>query len=255
MNNLTRSILIILTLLFAATNANAVLTIEIEKGVKRGVPIAIVPFGNENDIDVGYALHGVVRNDLNRTGRFDVKDPKDYLDDPTTYQDIKFGDWQLILVDYLLIGSVTPVEEGHYRIETRLFDVFEEKQVFGSQYLVTSINVRETLHEISNAVYENVTGNTSSFNTKILYTTTVASEQGDVIHKLFIADYDGYNPAELLASRSPILSPSWSPDAQKIAYSLLQQDQSRVWIQEITTGQRSVVAEFEGENRSPRLVA
>ena len=49
----------------------SVITIEIEEGVERGVPIAIVPFGGEVKEDLQFSLEEVIWNDLYRTGKFD----------------------------------------------------------------------------------------------------------------------------------------------------------------------------------------
>lgn len=251
MYDIARKFLLCVCLLLIGTHANAVVTIEIDQGVKRGIPIAIVPFGVSPQIGVNLDLDEVIRNDLSRSGTFDVKDPNDYLSNPTSYEDIKFTDWQLIEADYLVIGSVEPVEGGGYRIESRLFDVFEEKQIVGNQYLVSADGVRRTMHTVANTIYENVTGNKSSFDTRIAYTVSSISADDQIENKLVIADYDGHNPSVLLKTANPVLSPTWSPDSEKIAYSILGSNQSKIWIQEVATGNRYIVAEFEGQNRAP----
>ena len=251
MQKIASKFLLMVSLFIVGANANAVVTIEIDQGVIRGIPIAIVPFGVSSDIETSLDLDEVIRSDLSKTGRFEVKDPNDYLDNPTNVSDIKFTDWQLIETDYLVIGSVEPVDDGHYRIEARLFDVFEEKQIVGNQYLVSAESVRKTMHTIANTVYESVTGNKSSFDTRIAYTITSVSAENQIEHKLVVADYDGHNPSVLLKTGNPILSPTWSPDSEKIAYSILGKHQSKIWIQEVSTGERYIVAEFDGQNRAP----
>ncbi len=251
MQSTVRNLLFMIFLLSVATYANAVVTIEIDQGVKRGIPIAIVPFDVSPDIETSLDLDEVIRSDLLRGGKFDVKDPNDHLNNPTNIKDIRFSNWQLIEADYLLLGSVAPLDDGRYRIESRLFDVFEEKQISGNQFLARPDKVRSVMHQIANAVYESVTGSKSSFDTKIAYTITSFSTENETEHKLVIADYDGHNPKVLLKTSNPVLSPSWSPDSQKIAYSVLGKHQSKIWVQEVSTGDRYIVAEFEGQNRAP----
>lgn len=244
-------ILLLAFLLLAGNYANAVVTIEIDQGVKRGIPIAIVPFGISEDIDQGLELDEVIRSDLSRTGRFDVKDIGEFLQTPTKFEDVVFADWQLINVDYLVIGSVERVDISNFRIETRLFNVFNEKQIFGSQFIATTTSDRQVMHRIANEVYERVTGNKSSFHTRIAYTVASAASADQTEHKLVVADYDGHNETVILKTDDPILSPSWSPDSERITYSILNRNQSKIWVQEISSGSRQVVAEFEGQNRSP----
>lgn len=251
MPNATSKILLTILLLLAGNHVSAVVTIDIDKGVKRGIPIAIVPFGISDGMDRRLELDEVIRSDLSRTGRFDVKDAGGFLQTPTRVEDVVFADWQLIGVDYLVIGSIERIDESNFRVETRLFNVFNEKQIFGSQFIVTTGNDRQVMHRIANEVYERISGTKSSFHTRIAYTVASVSPANKIEHKLVVADYDGHNETVILKTDSPILSPTWSPDSEMIAYSILSRDQSKVWVQEISSTDRQVVAEFEGQNRSP----
>ena len=251
MNRISLQVLLIFALWLPSIQSNAVLTIEIDQGMVRGIPIAIVPFGVSPDISEELDLEEIVRNDLTRSGRFDVIDPNNYIATPTRHTDVNFSDWQLIESDYLVIGSIER-EGDRFRIEARLFDVFEQKQIFGSQYLAAADSVRYTMHQIANSVYETITGNKSSFDTRIAYTVASMDESNTVEHQLVVSDYDGNNPKVLLTSKNPILSPTWSPDSSQIAYSILGPHQTKIWIQDIKSGdRREVAAELVGHNRSP----
>ncbi len=235
----------------------ALITITIDKGIERGVPIAIVPFGVETDLSVDFKVSDVIRSDLERTGRFDVLDPDGYISQPTSPEDIVFSDWQLIKVDFFLIGRITrDADSDKVLLAVRLYDTFEQKQVTGEQFIATEPSeLRKIAHRISNMVFEKVTGERSSFDTKILYTTVVENAvNGRVEHKLFIADYDGYQPKEILKTDSPILSPSLSPDSKLIVYSELGQTQSKMYLQQTfdPDGKRQELTPMKtGHNRSP----
>jgi TolB protein len=67
-----------------------------------------------------------------------------------------------------------------------------------------------------------------------------------------VADSDGYNPQVVARSRESLLSPSWSPDGRKIAYVSFESGNSQVYIQDITTGSRQLVAAHKrGINGAP----
>ena len=251
MLNLWPKLLIAIGLLAVCANAHALVTIEIDEGVERGVPIAVVPFGVDEGIELEHILDDVIRNDLARTGRFDPIPPIEFLSFPTTFEQIKFNDWRLIKVDYVVIGSVSSMGDGSYKVISRLFDAYEQKQIFGNQYMAKASQLRSIAHQIANNVYENVTGSKSSFHSKIAFTSTAQSSQGQPEHRLYVADYDGHNSQILLKTNDPILSPTWSPDSKQIAYSILAAHQTKIYIQTVATGDRRVVAEFEGQNRSP----
>jgi TolB protein len=74
---------------------------------------------------------------------------------------------------------------------------------------------------------------------------------GSTIFKLHYADYDGRRAQILLESREPIMSPAWSPDGGQIAYVSFETDLPRIYIQDLSTGQRRQVTNFPGINSSP----
>ncbi len=253
MLKLFRNCLLAVTVLLVSTDAFAVIRIEIDEGVVVKVPIAIVPFGQspDNVLDpLDYSLDQVIRSDLERSGLFEPIQPDLFLSHPSKSEDIDFVDWKLIQVDYLLIGTVE-LQDDKYRVVSRLYDVLGQQQIFGVQYIVGQSQLRQTVHRIANKVFESITGRKSSFHTQILYTTTRQENGNGLIHSLFYSDYDGHNPQKVLESNYPIFSPTWSPDSKQIAYSLLEPDRSRIYVQTLGTGAREVIAEFKGHNRSP----
>ncbi len=246
--------LILFSLVLHGNSALAVFTINIDEGVERGIPIAIVPFGNELNELTPYSIDSIIREDLSRTGRFDPLPVEQYLSLPTAKEEIHFNDWQLIGADYVLIGRVEPIEEeaGRFRIIARLFDAFDQKQVFARQFNATMNQVREYAHLIADRVFENLIEKKSSFLTSILYTVTVPSDDsGPPDHVLYTADYDGFNPKVVLRSKKPILSPSWSPDNSQIVYAELGGSESKIYVQTVTTGERFLLSTPAGYSSAP----
>jgi TolB protein len=66
-----------------------------------------------------------------------------------------------------------------------------------------------------------------------------------------LSDADGYNLRVLHRSNAPIMSPRWSPDGKRIAYVSFERQRPRVYVHDITTGTRHVVAKFRGTNSAP----
>jgi len=249
-----KALSVLIGVMLCWNSAYGILTIAIDEGTIRGIPFAIVPFGGEANDQFFFTVDQVVRDDLARTGRFDPIPTSEYLSTPTSAQNIQFNDWQIINADYVLIGRVESIEDttNQFRIIARLYDSFEQKQVFGVQYIATLDKVRTTAHQITNSVFENVTGEKSSFDTDILYTTTVSNtSDGKIEHALYLSDYDGYNPKILLRSEAPILSPSGSPDGTRIAYSELRESGSEIYIQTVATGERYAIEAPNGQNSAP----
>src|SRR4029079_16177678 len=63
-----------------------------------------------------------------------------------------------------------------------------------------------------------------------------------------VADSDGFNPQNVVHSRQPLMSPAWSPDGRKLAYTSFERGNSSIYIQEIATGSREVVSAAKGIN-------
>ncbi len=66
-----------------------------------------------------------------------------------------------------------------------------------------------------------------------------------------MADSDGFNPQVVLESKAPIVSPAWSPDGLRLAYVSFEGRRPRIFIQNLSTGTRQVIAAFPGLNGAP----
>ncbi len=237
--------------LLVCGSASAVFTISIDEGVNRGIPIAIVPFGGDAGGDLPNSIDSVISDDLSRTGLFDSIPADQHLGSPTSREEVNFSDWQLISADYVLIGRVeaAPERADSYRVVSRLFDSFEQKQVFGIQFIVDEQNVRQTAHRIANKVFESLIEKPSSFTSKILYTVAMQGDDGVTLeHALYMADYDGFNAQLLYSGPHPILSPSWSPDYTQIAYSELKGTGAQIIVHTVATGEKVTLATPAGYN-------
>lgn len=246
------SLLLVALGLFAqASVSHALITIEIDRGTSKGIPIAIVPFSDARAeavfLDESFA--DIVHNDLVRTGRFLPLDRDKFLSVPHSHEQVNFADWLLLKVDYLLIGTIEEIDDS-LRVRFQLLDVLENQQVVGRQYTIAPEQLRTTAHSVAGSVYETVTGERASFNSRIAYCTS-ENVDGAKYYSLTVADYDGHSPKQILRGARPILSPSWSPDSAYIAYSVLEKDGAKIYVQEVATGVRRVVREFEGHARSP----
>ncbi len=230
--------------------AHAVVTIEIDQGIQSGIPIAVVPFANASDVQPDEPVSQTIENDLIRTGRFAPLAQDSFLSMPNTLEQVKFNDWRLVKVDYLVVGTLRTAEDGRLNLRFQLLDVFDESQVAAMQYTVRPRQLRAAVHLIANEIFGKLIGAKSSFDSRIAY---CASERidGQIVHSLVVSDYDGNNPQTIFRDTQPIISPSWSPDSSQIAYSVLEQGRAKIYVQTVETGVRRVVAEFNGENRSP----
>ena len=70
-------------------------------------------------------------------------------------------------------------------------------------------------------------------------------------YRLIVADADGENPHVVMQSNEPLMSPSWSPDGQSLAYVSFEDRLPSVYVQELKTGERRRVSAQAGVNQAP----
>jgi TolB protein len=230
--------------LLLASAAVAQLTIEIIGGGGTTVPIAIVPFAGEANYP--YPLTEIVAADLNRSGLFKLVDTSGINPRPVRAEDVRAGEWTGRGADAVVVGNATPQSDGRVEIRFYLVDVVKQQQLAAFSYVVPPAQFRATAHQIADVVYEKLTGGRGVFSTRIAYIT----KQGPR-YQLLVADADGYNPQTIVSSNEPLLSPSWSPDGTRIAYVSLENRKPVIYIQSVTTGGRTLLANFRGSNSAP----
>ena len=151
--------------LAAAGNALAQLQIEIVDGNPSALPIAIVPFewmeASPGPVD---SVDSIIANDLYRSGLFNPMDVVDMPDRPVNPEDIRFGTWRLLKVDYIVIGKVRTAADGlGHEIIYQLFDVHTQEQLLSRITTVGAGDLRFGAHRVADAIYEKLTGVPGAF--------------------------------------------------------------------------------------------
>jgi len=234
----------LLLALLLARGASAQLTIEIIGGGGTTIPIAIVPFAGEANYP--YPLTEIVAADLSRSGLFKLVDASGANPRPVRAEDVRAGDWTARGADAVVVGNATPQSDGRVEVRFYLVDVVKQQQLAAFSYIVTPQQFRGTAHQIADVIYEKLTGDRGVFSTRIAYIT----KQGPR-YQLVVADADGYNPQTIVSSNEPLLSPSWSPEGTRIAYVSLENRKPVIYTQSVTTGARTLLANFRGSNSAP----
>lgn len=238
-----------LLLLLAATSAQARLTIEVTGGVEAAQPIAVVPFGVSEGLIPKEDVAAVIAADLARSGRFRPMPTRDMLALPSTQEEVDLRDWSLLGMNNLVIGRVEQEGTG-YRVEFVLYDVFRGEQILSSSLNTTQGGLRITAHRIADQIYEKLTGQPGAAATRIAYVTSSGRGEGQTV-TLRVSDADGYNPQTIVSSGDPILSPAWSPDGRRLAYVSFENRRPAIYVQDLSSGRRDLVASYPGINGSP----
>ncbi|PIQ37564.1 MAG: Tol-Pal system beta propeller repeat protein TolB [Lysobacterales bacterium CG17_big_fil_post_rev_8_21_14_2_50_64_11] len=242
---------LLLALLLPALSFAQALEIEISGGSAAALPIAVIPFEYLGmSVAPDTDLAAVVRADLNRSGQFRTLADADLVEKPIRAQEINFATWRLLKQDFILLGRILDSPDGGYRSEFELFDVARQERVLGLSLDGRPQAMRDVAHQIADLVYEKILGVRGAFWTRIAYVTATGIGPGTQ-YALMVADADGFNPQVVVRSREPLLSPAWSPDGRRLAYVSFERGNSAIYIQEISTGARELVASHRGINGAP----
>jgi len=237
-------------LLGALQHAHAALTIEIAQGVDGALPIAVVPFDTSKlSSKLPVDLAQIVASDLNRSGVLKSMNRAELPANPHYSNQVQYKRWRSAGQDYLVVGRVLEKSPGVYDIEFQLLDVLKQKQLLGRSMPAKKRNLRSRAHQISDFIYQQITGTRGAFNTRIAYVR--AQKDAGRKYVLQVADTDGFNAQNVLESDEPIMSPSWSPDGKSLAYVSFENERPEIFIQHLATARRSKVAGFRGLNSAP----
>ncbi len=249
--SIARSAVVALLALTFVGSAGAQLNITVTKYVARPVPMAIVPFGWSGAGPAAYDLAGVVTADLKGSGRFAPIPVSDMVSKPTTPAQVNYTDWRLLKVDYVVVGTLTEDTPDRFTAVFQLMDVNRGEQVVGFRLNAGRTDLRATGHRIADMIFEKLVGVPGVFGTQIAYVSEEKRPDGSKRFRLIVSDADGENAKIVADSPQPLMSPSWSPDARRLAYVSFEGDASQVFVQTLRTGTRERVSARAGVNGSP----
>ncbi|WP_425428386.1 Tol-Pal system beta propeller repeat protein TolB [Agarilytica rhodophyticola] len=224
---------------------HAELTIEITQGVNDPTPIAVVPMGG---VKVPENISNIVSADLQRSGLFRPIPRGDMLSLPTQESQIHYRDWRILGASYVLIGGLQQTPNG-FELIYELYDVVSQRKVFRKSSSGGTSALRDIAHAVSDAVYEAVTGIRGAFSTKILYIEDL--RRGPKRYRLVKADADGARAKVIFSSSQPLVSPAWSHDLKQVAYVSFETSRPAIFRQNLVTGQREQLTNFQGLNGAP----
>lgn len=197
-----------------------------------GHPIRVaMPKFESQELDnmISEMVHNVVKEDLKRSGYVQVVDGA---------------------TDMTIKGVLTSTPKG-FDLSVQLDDkeqlnVEQVKRVFHFD----QIQYRDVGHQVSDFIYQQMTGYRGIFSTKIAYIHKLMVDQ--VMHyRLEVSDADGARVQILVDSQEPIMTPRWSPDGTAIMYVSFEREKAAIFIQNLITGKRDLIADFPGINNAP----
>lgn len=244
------NILLFSPLLLVPTYASTAAPIEIDVSTtapRQQNQVAFVPFAGDS------VLSPIILNDLSKT---ELKvTSKDLPQQPRSSSELAgtLPVWQSMGIPYLVVGS-TRSNRGKIVTDYEVIDVKSGRVIEGKQSL-TADNNKESMryagHVIADKVYELITGTPGDFSGRIAYIEEIGAGK-EKVSRLKVMDADGENAKTITEVTGSIFSPTWSPDGNRIAYSV-QRDKSYpvIYVQSVSGGGATPLTPFPGSNLSP----
>ena len=206
------------------------------------IPVTVAPFRGQDTLN--QKISEIVLADLERSGQFrSVKTPVGAFDEAIKPD---LSALRQVGADALASGSIIKLADGRFDVRFRLWDVVKGQDLGGQSFMVASSDLRLAAHRVADYIYEKLTGDKGIFSTRIAYVTKAAQR-----YQLWVADADGENSQSALASPEPIISPAWSPDGNQLAYVSFESRKPVVYVHNVSSGKRRLIANFKGSNSAP----
>ena len=203
---------LVITLFFilSTTLSARIVLPPIDGPIIRRIPIAVPDLLGSGSDPRAREFVDVLRNDLKNAGLFDV----------STGGGISLGSGDNINYQAFFEAGEEALVKGEFQtgggkiaITAKLFDVVGEKFLVGRSYESNSARVRDAAHRFANVVMKELTGIDGFFTSRIAFVSGTED-----MRDLFIMDYDGFGLRRITSHRALVLSPSCSPDGNKILF-------------------------------------
>lgn len=276
------ALLVTITLIFFSCESFAFLSLSVKN---EDVPkTKILFFGFEsNDPDIKSEVDEVfaqIRRNLKTTDLFEMLIQKGQVDvaipKPVTIgvaNDVGNSALDSFIPDHLMVETLPNFEKygkagigaivifsfdrdtaGNLAVKVRMWDVLDQRQLFGKFYSASEENHRKMANLISGEIFKAITGEKiSHFDSQILY----VSETGAAnkrIKKINIIDFDGQNRRVLTDGSDLVLTPIFSKKQEEIFYlRYFEKRQPQIFSLDLKSSRTKKVGGFSGTTFAPSV--
>ncbi len=171
-------------------------------------------------------IYETVLNDLNFMDLFKFYSSSGFIENQTvaglTPDRFKYSDWSAIKVEFLIKAGITQ-DGGKITLEGYVYDITGAKQILAKRYIAGPNDVKILGHTFADQIVEALTGMPGIFRTKLAMSCDRTGNK-----EIYIMNYDGTEVKQITSHRSVATAPAWSPDGNKIVYSLHNKNKNNV---------------------------
>ncbi len=214
--------------------------------------VAVKPFdarfGGE---PLASAAEGIIALDLRYSDRFETLDnlPASLLGEGVDY-----NLWDQLGADWLVTAQAEAVGDG-FVLLVQLHDIVNFSVAERARLPIPGPDhpdFRMAVHRISDQLVEWVTGEPGMAATRIMFAREVRSGNGEMAKELYVVDSDGENLRRVTNYGDITLSPAWSPDGSRVAFSSFKSGLPLVHELNLETGEERVLSpNRQGQTMTP----
>jgi len=146
----------------------------------------------------------------------------------------------------IIVGQFNYDISGNLEMRVRMWDVLDQRQLFGKFYTASRDNYRKVSAMVSNEIFKAITGEKiGHFTSQIVY----VSEYGAMnkrIKKINMIDFDGENHRVLTDGRDLVLTPIFSKKRDEIFYLRYFEGKPQIFSLDLTNLRSKKVGGFRG---------
>ena len=204
-----------------------------------------------NTWSIANQIADLIAADLKSTNRFIVANVKNVR--IPSYPEVtapSYAQWRSAGAKLLLSGFVNSRDDGRLTIGCYVYDVRAGRELTRKGFAVAPADWRRAAHRCADAAFMEVTGNPPLFDSRVVY--VAESGRADApVKRLALMDFDGANHDYVTSGDSIVLTPTWSPDGERVAYTSFAGGQLHVRIAEVGSSADRPLSPLGGDSFAP----